>query len=76
MKNIIIEEIFTKEDKEFNRTMVNNARTFSNAIEVPDRRGGKMHMNDEHESLMFKDRNYDFTSDIIEEFSRKWGISE
>ena len=56
--------------------MVNNALNFNKEIFVPDRRGGKMQMNSEYKSIMFQNRNYDFSSKILEEFSRKWGLSE
>lgn len=33
-------------------------------------------MNNRYEPIMFKDRDYDFTSDILDDFSRKWGLSK
>lgn len=76
MDEMIMENMFTTEDEEFNRKMVNNALNFNKEIFVPDRRGGKMQMNSEYKSIMFQNRNYDFSSKILEEFSRKWGLSE
>lgn len=57
-EKIKIENCFSEQDKEFNRTMVNNS----------------MRCNNEKKSMMFKDRNYDFSSDIINEFYKKWNI--
>ena len=76
MEKIIIENVFTEEDKEFNRMMVNNALNYNKQQSIPDRRGGKMQMNNRYEPIMFKDRDYDFTSDILDDFSRKWGLSK
>ena len=45
MEKIIIENVFTEEDKEFNRMMVNNALNYNKQQSIPDRRGGKMQMN-------------------------------
>ena len=76
MENIIIESAFTEKDKEFNRAMVNNALNFNKQKAIPDRRDGKIQMNNGYKPIMFKNREYDFTSDILDEFSRKWGLSK
>ena len=60
---IIIEDIFTKKDKEFNKTMVHNARKLNDTI---DNFTGE-------ETYMDK---YGFINDIIEKFSKKWRICE
>ena len=57
-EKIKIENCFSEQDKEFNRTMVNNS----------------MRCNNEKRAMMFKERNYDFSSDIINEFYKKWNI--
>lgn len=62
-REIIIEDIFTKKDKEFNRTMVHNARRLNDTIDNFTRE--EIYMN-----------NYDFMNDIIEKFSKKWRICE
>ena len=62
-RKITIEDIFTKKDKEFNRTMVHNARRLNDTIDNFTRE--EIYMN-----------NYDFMNDIIEKFSKKWGICE
>ena len=53
-------EIFTKEDIEFNHQMVDEALKLQGKIK----------------KYMFQNRNYDFSSEILSEFRRKWGISE
>lgn len=59
-RKIIIEDIFTKKDKEFNKTMVHNARKLNDTI---DNFTGE-------ETYMDK---YGFINDIIEKFSKKMG---
>lgn len=52
-------EVFTKEDIEFNKKMMDISRELPN---VPIK------------TQFEKDRNYDFISEILNEFRRKWGI--
>lgn len=62
-RKIIIEDIFTKKDKEFNKTMVHNARKLNDTIDNFTGEGTYMD-------------KYGFINDIIEKFSKKWGIYE
>lgn len=69
-------EVFTEEDIKFNRKMVDCALKLQQSKKIPDRRGGKMAMKSHLKSDMFKERDYDFTSEILGEFREKWGLSK
>ena len=76
MGDLVVKKIFTEEDKKFNRFMIDCALDSRQRQNVPDRRGGKMQMGNRLESELFKDREYDFASEILADFRRKWGISD
>lgn len=76
LDNLNILEVFTLEDVEFNKKMVDRALKLREQKKFPERRGGKMLMNNRQKSDMFKNRDYDFASEILGEFRRKWGIPE
>ena len=76
LDNLDVLDVFTLEDIEFNKKMVNRALRLQEQKKLPERRGGKMPMKNRQKSDMFKERDYDFTSEIIGEFRRKWGIPE
>lgn len=46
----------------------------TNSVTVPESRGGKMSMDDLFEGELYQDRQYDFTSEILGGFRKKWGI--
>lgn len=74
MDNLEIVEVFTEEDIKFNREMVDRALKLREQRKFPDRRVGKMQMKNQKKSDMFAERDYDFSSKILSEFRRKWGI--
>ena len=74
MENLNVEKIFTEEDKKFNRMMIDCALESRQKRELPDRRGGKMQMGNHLESMLLEHRDYDFSSEILADFRRKWGI--
>lgn len=76
MENLEIMEVFTDEDIKFNRKMVDRALTLQENKKFPDRRGGKMPMKNQWKSDMFEGRDYDFSSEILGDFRRKWGLPE
>ncbi len=76
MPEIEIKSYFSKEDKDFNRKMVEWGLEGEKSLGVAEDRGGKMHMSSSIISRMFPNREYDFSSEILEEYRRKWGIQE
>lgn len=76
MKDLEILEVFTAEDIEFNRQMVDRALDLQIQRRFPDRRGGKMSMKHQQGSNRYVGRNCDYTSEVLSEFRRKWGILE
>ena len=76
MERVAVENIFTDEDKRFNRFLVDCALESQQKKNIPDRRGGKMSMGNHLEYGLLKDRNYEFTSEVLTQFRKKWGISE
>jgi len=58
MEELEIFEIFTEEDIKFNRKMVDEG----------------LKSKEKRKPSIFKNRNCDYTSEIINEFRRKWGI--
>lgn len=76
MNNLEFLDIFTEEDIAFNRKMVDLTLELQNAKRFPEKRGGKMQMKNRQKSGMFEDRDYDFSSEVLGEFRRKWGIPE
>lgn len=60
--NIFIVKIFTEEDKKFNRMMIDEAKNMQKINHI--------------KSDNFKNRNYDFVSDIIKYFRKKYGIND
>ena len=55
--NFDVEEMFTEEDKAFNRKMVEQAKSY-----------------DDGKSQKSIQKNYDFSSKILSDFSQKWGL--
>ena len=76
MQKIVLQRIFSDEDRKFNRKMIDCVRGNRKEQNIPDRRGGKMLMGNRLESKIFENRNYDITTKILAEFREKWGISE
>lgn len=76
MSELEIIQVFTEEDIKFNKKMVELGYELQEQKRFPDRRGGKMNMYGQQGSSMFAGRDYDFTSEILAEFRRKWGIHE
>ncbi|MDE6847155.1 MAG: hypothetical protein K2J99_15515 [Lachnospiraceae bacterium] len=76
MGNLEIISFFSAEDREFNREMVVRSMNQEKSIIMPERRGGKMLMDDLFKRSMYQDRQYDFTSEILDEYRKKWGITE
>jgi hypothetical protein len=76
MANLNISKYFTEEDIKFNREMVDQSLGIRDDRTFLDSRGGKMLMTNRITSGMFNKRNYDFTSDTLGEFRRKWGLHE
>lgn len=76
MEQIEVKKYFSEQDKEFNRMLVKEGMCYNHDLLMPERRGGKMQINNNNEPSILKDKDYDFSSDIIEQFSRKWGLSE
>lgn len=74
MDNIEIINVFTEKDKKFNRLMVERALMDEQKVQGAERRGGKMPMPEQMGTGLYQERNYDFTSEIINDFRRKWGI--
>lgn len=76
MEKIEIKSFFSEEDKAFNRQMVLRSLGKGDAVASSEHRGGKMPMNSLTESRLFQNRQYDFSSEILGEYRRKWGLSE
>lgn len=76
MNNIEIIKVFNEEDKRFNRLMVDYGQKFQQGIDISDKHGGKMYINNPYEDDLLKERDYDFTSDVIEAIRNKWGLSK
>lgn len=76
MENLNVTSFFSEEDRLFNREMVMRSLNKTNSVAVSESRGGKMSMNDLFEDELYQDRKYDFTSEILCEYRRKWGIEE
>ncbi len=76
MENLKVISFFSTEDREFNREMVVRAMNKGKDTAMPERRGGKMLMDDSFERSMYQSRQYDFTSEILGEYRKKWGITE
>lgn len=57
--------LFSEQYKEFNRILVKEGISYN-------RRDEKMQINNKPSILI--NRDYDFSSDVIEQFGRKWGI--
>ena len=73
-KYLEVLSVFTEEDIKFNRKMVDCALDMQREKKFPERRGGKMPMRDHQASGAYAGREYDCTSEVINEFRRKWGI--
>lgn len=76
MDDLKIISFFSAEDKKFNREMVVRSMDKEKDVIVPERRGGKMLMGDLLERRMYQNRKYDFTSEILGEYRKKWGMIE
>lgn len=74
MDNIEIVNVFTEKDKSFNRIMVERALLDEQKVQGAERRGGKMPMQEQVGTSLYQNRNYDFTSEILNDFRKKWGI--
>lgn len=74
MENLNVTSFFSEEDRLFNREMVMRSLNKTNSVTVPESRGGKMSMDDLFEGELYQDRQYDFTSEILGGFRKKWGI--
>lgn len=57
-----ITSMFTEEDKKFNRKMM--------------KRGIELSYGKKKRPSIFQDRQYDFSSEILGDFRKKWGIPE
>lgn len=68
--------IFSDEDRKFNREMIDSVRENRKEYSNPDRRGGKMEMENRLKTNIFEGRDYNIASEILVEFRKKWGISE
>ena len=69
-----IVNIFSQEEKDFNRAMVQRALENERTLQNSERRGGKMPMRGQFNKGMYAKREYDFTSYVLNEFREKWGI--
>ena len=69
-------KVFNEEDKRFNRLMVDCGQKFQQGINISDNHGGKMYINNPYEDDLVKEREYDFTSSVIEEIRNKWRLSK
>lgn len=76
MDNFGFMSFFSEEDKEFNREMVRRSYEQGSVLGNPEDRGGKMEMGNLIENKMFQDRQYDFTSEILDGYREKWSIVE
>lgn len=74
MENLYVTSFFSEEDKLFNREMVMRSLDKRDDVTVPERRGGKMPMGDLFARRLYQGRKYDFTSEILGEYRKKWGI--
>lgn len=76
MEKLEINSFFSEEDKVFNRQMVLRSLEKGDEVVSSEHRGGKMQMHSLTGSRMFQNRQYDFTSEILGEYRRKWRLSE
>lgn len=76
MEDLRAISFFSEEDKKFNKEMVMRSVDKAKDAMASERRGGKMLMGDLFERKMYQDRKYDFTSEILGEYRKKWGITE
>lgn len=76
MENLKVISFFSAEDREFNREMVVRSMNKEKDTTMPEPRGGKMLMDDLFKRSMYQNRQYDFTSEILNEYRKKWGITE
>lgn len=76
MEKLEINSFFSEEDRKFNRQMVQRLLRRGKAAVTSEHRGGKMPMNSFKESRIYQNRQYDFSSEILDEYRRKWGLSE
>lgn len=74
MENLNVTSFFSEEDRLFNRKMVIRSLDKTDSVSIPERRGGKMKMGDLFARRMYQGRKYDFTSEILDEYRKKWGI--
>lgn len=74
MKNLNVIKFFSEEDKLFNLEMVNRSLCKTNDITVSDLMSTKIPISDLFILQLYQDRQYDFTSEILGEFRKKWGI--
>lgn len=61
MEELKICDVFTEEDIKFNRRMVDEGMESKTKI---------------NNTSLFKNHNYNYVSEIVNEFRRKWGIHE
>lgn len=74
--NLDFLEMFTEEERAFNRKMMERGLELQQQRKNPEHRGGKMSMKNQKKSGIFSDRRYDFSSEVLSEFRQKWGILE
>ena len=72
MEKLEIIEVFTEDDVNFNRKMVDLSLSLQDQRKIPGQKTKRKIQNQMPNSYM---RDVDCTKDIVEEFRRKWGLN-